>query len=244
MCGTSSRIAPPAPFTILAGSKSIDMIAISFLSRFFKYCPQRRDRLPRLLLLLLFAAEMREKNQTGSTKNWTSNVSTLSSSSSSSSSCCLTKRNRRWEEEIVFSVQTTDLPCCVSNVRNSSTSSTGSRGNDARSWKKKKKKHKKSKELKRGCEKYSCRVGSHTVSTAEGGMDAVTALLSQQELRNTRRCTPFFRLSSSPCFFVASKYLPTYLPTSFHGTTVMRCYNTLREADLPCIHWTEQTRGK
>jgi len=92
-------------------------------------------------------------------------------------------------------------------------------------------------------------VGSHTVSTAEGGMDAVTALLSQQELRNTRRCTPFFRLSSSPCFFVASRYLPTYylptyLPTSFHGTTVMRCYNTLREADLPCIHWTEQTRGK
>ncbi len=84
MCGTSSRIAPPAPFTILPGSKSIDMIAISFLSRFFKYCPQRRDRLPRLLLLLLlFAAEMREKNQTGSTKNWTSDVSTLSSSSSS-----------------------------------------------------------------------------------------------------------------------------------------------------------------
>ncbi len=34
-CGTSSRIAPPAPFTILLGSKSIGMIAISFPSRFF-----------------------------------------------------------------------------------------------------------------------------------------------------------------------------------------------------------------
>jgi hypothetical protein len=49
----------------------------------------------------------------------------------------LTKRKRRSQEEIVFSVQTTDLPCCVSRVRNSSTSSTGSPGNDGWRWKKK-----------------------------------------------------------------------------------------------------------
>ncbi len=136
-CGTSSRIAPPAPFTILLGSKSIGMIAISFLSRFFNIVLNDAiDYLASSSSSSSSSLQLRCERRTRPDLPRTE-LPTLARFSSSSSSSCLTKRKRRSQEEIVFSVQTTDLPCCVSRVRNSSTSSTGSPGNDGWRWKKK-----------------------------------------------------------------------------------------------------------
>ncbi len=140
MCGTSSRTAPPAPFTILLGSKSIDMITISFLSRFFNIV--LNDAIDYLASSsssssLQLRCERRTRTDLPRTE-----LPTLARFLLPPPPPLLAWPNETdaHKKKLFFSFQTTHLPCCVSSVRNSSTSSTGSPGNDGWSWKNKKRK--------------------------------------------------------------------------------------------------------